>query len=177
MNDQDLESRVRSYYRTLDATDSSRLVSTSQVLLEDARRPRPRRLIWGSWRLAGSIAGAALLAAVLVLPRLAGPGGSVGSVGSAGSVAATGSPIPTPNPSVAATIAGPAPASPAATPLDAAGAVAAVEKFLGRKLGPTQTTEPGVMAIGRVIQVTESLPPDGAFPRTWMWTAAESFRS
>ena len=74
MNTPDLETRIRSYYRTCEPTDSDRLMLASRALLDDARRPQPRRL-WGSLRLVASLAAAVVLLAVLVLPRL---GGQVG---------------------------------------------------------------------------------------------------
>ena len=85
MNDRDLETRIRSYYRTCDPADSTRLLLASQVLLDNARRPQPRRL-WGSLRLVASLALAVVLLAVLVLPRLGGQvgGPAVGSVPPAG---------------------------------------------------------------------------------------------
>jgi photosystem II stability/assembly factor-like uncharacterized protein len=57
----------------------------SQVLLDDARRPSPRILLWGSLRLAATLAAAAVLLAVLVLSRFNGgvvePGTATGSPG------------------------------------------------------------------------------------------------
>ena len=91
MNTPDLETRIRSYYRTCDPTDSARLMLTSRELLDEARRPRPRRLLWGSLRLAATVAVAAVLLAVLVLPRL---GGGTGSY-VVGPVPGTGLPGPT----------------------------------------------------------------------------------
>jgi len=75
MNAPDLETRIRSYYRTCEPKDSARLMLASRALLDETRRPRPRRLVWGSLRLAATLAAAAVLVAVLVLPRL---GGQVG---------------------------------------------------------------------------------------------------
>jgi photosystem II stability/assembly factor-like uncharacterized protein len=69
MTTPDLETRIRSYYKTCEPEDSARLMLASQVLLDDARRPSPRRLLWGSLRLAATLAAAAVLLAVLVLPR------------------------------------------------------------------------------------------------------------
>jgi photosystem II stability/assembly factor-like uncharacterized protein len=75
MNTPDLETKIRSYYRACEPNDSARLMLASRELLDDARRPRPKRLLWGSLRLAATLAAAAVLLAVLVLPRL---GGQVG---------------------------------------------------------------------------------------------------
>jgi hypothetical protein len=90
MNTPDLETRIRSYYRTCDPTDSARLMLASRALLDDVRRPQPRRL-WGSLRLVASLAAAAVLLAVLVLPRLAGQVGNQ----VVGPVPGTGLPGPT----------------------------------------------------------------------------------
>ncbi len=90
MNTPDLETKIRSYYRTCEPNDSARLMLASRELLDDARRPRPRRL-WGSLRLVASLAAAAVLVAVLVLPRLG--GGTGGYV--VGPGAGSGSPGPT----------------------------------------------------------------------------------
>ncbi len=84
MNVPDLEARIRSYYRTCEPKDSTRLMLASRDLLDEARRPRPRRLLWGSLRLAASLAAAVVLLAVLVLPRFGapvGPGAGSGSPG------------------------------------------------------------------------------------------------
>jgi len=91
MNAPDLETRIRSYYRTCEPEDSARLMLASRVLLDDARRPSPRKLLWGSLRLAATVAAAAVLLAVLVLPRL---GGQVGNQ-VVGPVPGTGLPGPT----------------------------------------------------------------------------------
>jgi hypothetical protein len=83
MNTPDLETKIRSYYRTCEPNDSARLMLASRELLDDARRPRPRQL-WGSLRLAATLAAAAVLLAVLVLPRFGapvGPGAGSGSPG------------------------------------------------------------------------------------------------
>ncbi len=74
MNNPDLETKIRSYYRTFDPKDSGRLLLASRAVLDDARRPQPRRL-WGSLRLISSLAAVVVLVAVVVLPRL---GGQVG---------------------------------------------------------------------------------------------------
>jgi len=91
MNTPDLETKIRSYYRTCEPNDSARLMLASRELLDDARRPRPKRLLWGSLRLAATLAAAAVLLAVLVLPRLG--GGTGGYV--VGPVPGTGLPGPT----------------------------------------------------------------------------------
>jgi len=91
MNAPDLETRIRSYYKTCQPEDSARLLLASQVLLDDARRPSPRKLLWGSLRLAATLAAAAVLLAVLVLPRLAGQVGNQ----VVGPVPGTGLPGPT----------------------------------------------------------------------------------
>jgi photosystem II stability/assembly factor-like uncharacterized protein len=91
MSDPDLETRIRSYYDRFAPDDSGPLVAAAQVRLEEARRPRPTRIIWGSLRLAATLAAAAVLLAVLVLPRsgpAAVPGSGTGS-------APAGSPGPT----------------------------------------------------------------------------------
>src|ERR1035437_1525718 len=82
MNTPDLETRIRSYYRTCEPEDSARLMLASQVLLDNARRPSARRVLWGSLRLVATLAAAVVLLAVLVLPRLGGHvgGGVVGPV-------------------------------------------------------------------------------------------------
>ena len=87
MNAPDLETRIRSYYRTCEPEDSARLMLASQVLLDDARRLSARRVLWGSLRLVATLAAAVVLLAVLVLPRL---GGHVGG-GIVGPVPLTGS--------------------------------------------------------------------------------------
>ena len=84
MNTPDLETRIRSYYRTFEPDDSARLTLASARLIEDARRPQPRR--WGlqTLRLAATFAAAAALLAVLLLPRFApavGPKPGTGSPG------------------------------------------------------------------------------------------------
>src|ERR1035437_8136435 len=84
MNTPDLETRIRSYYRTCEPNDSARLMLASRELLDEARRPRPRRLLSGSLRLAATLAAAAVLLAVLVLPRFEtaiGPGSGTASPG------------------------------------------------------------------------------------------------
>jgi photosystem II stability/assembly factor-like uncharacterized protein len=84
MSTPDLETRIRSYYKTCEPEDSARLMLASQVLLDDARRRSPRRLLWGSLRLTATLAAAAVLFAVLVLPRLGtavGPGSGTASPG------------------------------------------------------------------------------------------------
>ncbi len=85
MNVPDLETRVRSYYERFEPTDSTRLAMASSRLLEDARRPQPHRFLWPTVRLAVTLAGAAVLLAVMVLPRLGGgivgPGSGSGSPG------------------------------------------------------------------------------------------------
>lgn len=91
MNAPDLETRIRSYYKSLEPEDSTRLMLASRTLLDEARRPRPTRLLWGSLRLAATLAAAAVLLAVLVLPRFApalGPGSGTASP-------STASPSPT----------------------------------------------------------------------------------
>jgi photosystem II stability/assembly factor-like uncharacterized protein len=69
MNTPDLETRIRSYYRTFEPDDSTRLALASARLLEDARRPKPKRFAWPALRLAATFAAAAALLAVLLLPR------------------------------------------------------------------------------------------------------------
>ncbi|HEX7613266.1 MAG TPA: sialidase family protein, partial [Candidatus Limnocylindrales bacterium] len=84
MNTPDLETRIRSYYRTCEPEDSARLMLASQALLDDARRPSARRVLWGSLRLVATLAAAVVLLAVLVLPRLGtavGPGSGTASPG------------------------------------------------------------------------------------------------
>ena len=84
MNTPDLETRIRSYYRTCEPQDSARLMLASQALLDDARRPSARRVLWGSLRLVATLAAAVVLLAVLVLPRLGtavGPGSGTASPG------------------------------------------------------------------------------------------------
>ncbi len=84
MNAPDLETRIRSYYRTCEPKDSARLMLASRDLLDEARRPRPRHLLWGSLRLAATLAAAVVLLAVLVLPRFGtavGPGSGTASPG------------------------------------------------------------------------------------------------
>jgi photosystem II stability/assembly factor-like uncharacterized protein len=84
MSTPDLESRLRTYYRTVVPDNSARLVMTSSRLLEDARRARPRRSILGTFRLAGTLVGAAIVLAVLVMARFNG-GVTPGPVGGTGS--------------------------------------------------------------------------------------------
>jgi photosystem II stability/assembly factor-like uncharacterized protein len=84
MTTPDLETRIRAYYKTCQPGDSARLMLASQVLLDDVRRPSPRRLLWGSLRLAATLAAVTVLLAVLVLPRLGtavGPGSGAASPG------------------------------------------------------------------------------------------------
>jgi hypothetical protein len=71
MNGPDLETRIRSYYRTCAPTDSGRLMLASRALLYDARRPRSRFGLWGGLKTAGTVAAVAVLVAVLALPRFA----------------------------------------------------------------------------------------------------------
>jgi photosystem II stability/assembly factor-like uncharacterized protein len=89
----DLETKLRSYYERFAPDDSMRLMLASSRLLEEARQPRPRPWLWGTVRLAATLAGAAVLLAVLVLPRFGG--------GVVGPGAGTGSPGPTFNQSAA----------------------------------------------------------------------------
>ncbi len=84
MNTPDIETRIRSYYRTYEPKDSARLMLASRDLLDEARRSHPRRLLWGSLRLAATLAAAVVLLAVLVLPRFGtavGPGSGTASPG------------------------------------------------------------------------------------------------
>ncbi len=84
MNAPDLETRIRSYYERFEPDDSTRLTMASAKLLEDARRPQPRQWHWQMLRLAATLAAAAVLLAVLVLPRFApavGPEPGTGSPG------------------------------------------------------------------------------------------------
>jgi hypothetical protein len=69
MNTPDLETRIRAYYRTCDPADSARLMLASRTLLDEARRPRQSRVVGRVWRIAAGFAVAAILVAVLVLPR------------------------------------------------------------------------------------------------------------
>jgi photosystem II stability/assembly factor-like uncharacterized protein len=71
MNAPDLETRIRSYYEKFAPDDSTRLTLASAKLLEDVRRPQPRRFVWTGLRLAATVTAAAVLLAVLVLSRLA----------------------------------------------------------------------------------------------------------
>jgi photosystem II stability/assembly factor-like uncharacterized protein len=71
MNAPDLETRIRSYYENFEPDDSTRLTMASAKLLEDARRPQPPRWHWQTLRFAATLAAAAVLLAILVLPRLA----------------------------------------------------------------------------------------------------------
>jgi photosystem II stability/assembly factor-like uncharacterized protein len=70
MNGPDLETTIRSYYRTFEPDNSTLLALASARVLEDARRPKPKRFAWTSLRLAATAVGAAVLLAVLVVPRL-----------------------------------------------------------------------------------------------------------
>jgi hypothetical protein len=81
MSTPDLESRLRSYYETVTPDDSIGLVLASSKLLEDAREARPGRSVWGLVRVGGTLVGAALLLAVLVMARFSGspPGPAAGS--------------------------------------------------------------------------------------------------
>ena len=71
MNVPDLETRIRSYYRMFEPDDSTPLTLASARLLEDLRRPQPRRWRLQTLRLAATLAAAAALLAVLLLPRFA----------------------------------------------------------------------------------------------------------
>jgi photosystem II stability/assembly factor-like uncharacterized protein len=92
MSETDLESRLRSYYGRFHPDDSTRLTLASARLLEDWRRTRARRSLRGAVRLAGTVAGAVVVLAVLVLARFNGgvtaPGAGTGSPGPAFDVSA-----------------------------------------------------------------------------------------
>jgi photosystem II stability/assembly factor-like uncharacterized protein len=88
MSTPDFEARLRSYYGTVAPDDSTRLVMASARLLEDARTARPRRSAWAVLRLAGTLAAAAVVLAVLAMARF---GGGVAP----GPVAGSSSPGPT----------------------------------------------------------------------------------
>jgi photosystem II stability/assembly factor-like uncharacterized protein len=81
MNTPDLESRLRSYYETVEPADSTKLLMASARLLEDARGARPGRSARGVLRLVGTLAGAAVVLAVLAMARFG--GGTVGGPGTA----------------------------------------------------------------------------------------------
>ena len=87
MTTPDLEARLRSYYGTVAPGDSTRLVMASARLLEDARTARPGRSAWGVLRLAGTLAAAVVVLAVLAVARFGG--------GVTGPVADSSSPGPT----------------------------------------------------------------------------------
>ena len=81
----DLETRLRSYYRTFTPVGSYRLMQASSRLLEEARQPKPRSWYREALRLTATIAGAAVLLAVLTLSRFGsgtvGPGAGTASPG------------------------------------------------------------------------------------------------
>jgi photosystem II stability/assembly factor-like uncharacterized protein len=85
MNTPDLETRLRAYYGTVQPADSTRLAMASARLLEDARAARAGRSVRGLLRLAGTLVGAAIVLAVLVMARFSGgvpgPGAGSGSPG------------------------------------------------------------------------------------------------
>ena len=72
MSTPDLEARLRSYYGTVAPDDSTRLVMASARLLEDARTARPSRSAWSVLRLAGTLAAAVVVLAVLAMARFGG---------------------------------------------------------------------------------------------------------
>jgi photosystem II stability/assembly factor-like uncharacterized protein len=84
MSTPDLESRLRSYYGTVQPADSTRLVMASAKMLEDARGARAGRSVWGALRLAGSLAAAIVVLSVLAMARFGG-GVAPGPVGGTGS--------------------------------------------------------------------------------------------
>ena len=72
MSTPNLESRLRSYYETVSPDDSTRLVMASAKLLDDARAAHHGRSLGAALRLAGTMVGAAIVFAVLVMARFSG---------------------------------------------------------------------------------------------------------
>jgi hypothetical protein len=72
MSTPNLESRLRSYYETVSPDDSTRLVMASAKLLDDARAAHHGRSLGAALRLAGTLVGAAIVFAVLVMARFSG---------------------------------------------------------------------------------------------------------
>jgi hypothetical protein len=86
MSDPNLETKLRSHYRTFEPDDSTRLSLASRELLDEARQSRPGRSVWATLRLGATLVGAVIIVAVLLMSRFSGdqgtvPGGGTGSPG------------------------------------------------------------------------------------------------
>ena len=135
IGDRELEGQLREHYRTMPIDSSPDFRDNVAGVLERPARRRGTR--FGLRSPAGLAAAAAVL---LILAALfANPGGTPSAAPTHSTANSTGS---TASPTV----------------ITRAEAVAAVEKFIGRKLGPADVGDPTVMATGTWLQVTEAGP-------------------